>query len=82
MGTGSAIGHRMVGAVMGPMGGSHAAPAASQQVEQQTPSAAGRGACFAQMKAFNECLNDNTGDLGKCQPYADMLTACKRGEFV
>lgn len=75
MGTGSALAHRAVGAVMGPVGGSHA-PA------QPAPAAEPQGACANQMKAFNECINANAGEITKCQAYADMLTACKRGELA
>lgn len=80
MGTGSAIAHRAVGAVMGPVSsyGTSSAPegqAAPQAAEPQ-------GQCGNQMKAFNDCINQNVGDINKCQVYVDMLQACKRGELV
>ena len=79
MGTGSAIAHRAVGAVMGPVSsyGTSAAP------EQQQPAAAAAPEpCQNQMKAFNDCINQNVGDINKCQVYVDMLQACKRGELA
>ena len=79
MGTGSAIAHRAVGAVMGPVSSYGTSPAPEQQ--PAAPDAA-HEPCQNQMKAFNDCINQNVGDINKCQVYVDMLQACKRGELA
>ena len=76
MGTGSAMAHRAVDAVMGPRTMHvEAAPAA----EAAPMSAAAPTACANQMKAFTECLNTSDGDIARCQFYHDALQQCKRG---
>jgi hypothetical protein len=79
MGTGSAMAHRAVDAVMGPRTMHvEAAPAA----ESAAPVAsAAASACANQMKAFTECLNTSDGDISRCQFYHDALQQCKRGGF-
>jgi hypothetical protein len=73
-GTGSSIARAAVGSVMGGGGGHHeAAPAA------EAPAAA-PDACGNQMKAFSACINENAGDIARCQLYLDMVQACKRGD--
>ena len=68
-GTGSSIARAAVGSVMGGGGGHHeAAPAAAPD------------ACANQMKAFSACINENAGDIARCQLYLDMVQACKRGD--
>ena len=31
---------------------------------------------------FSECINENSGEIAKCQVYLDMVQACKRGELA
>ena len=77
MGTGSAMAHRAVDAVMGPRTMHvEAAPAAEAA---PMSSAAAPTACANQMKAFTECLNSSEGDIARCQFYHDALQQCKRG---
>ncbi|XP_074575390.1 uncharacterized protein LOC141831875 [Curcuma longa] len=80
-GTGSAMAHRVVDAVMGPRTIQHetvvseaaaAAPAA-------TMGNAGTDACGVHSKAFQDCINNFGSDISKCQFYLDMLHECRRG---
>mmetsp|Transcript_23083 Transcript_23083/g.27899 ORF Transcript_23083/g.27899 Transcript_23083/m.27899 type:complete len:135 (-) Transcript_23083:326-730(-) len=73
MGTGSAIAHRAVDSAFGAMGGGSSAPA---EPAAAAPQAA--DACGLQNKAFNDCLQNSAGDVGKCQFYYDMLNQCKQ----
>lgn len=84
MGTGSAIAHRAVGAVMGPTHsyGTSARENSSEAAAPASASSEPQGPCMNQRKAFNECINKNVGDIEKCQVYVDMLQACKRGELA
>ena len=75
-GTGTSIARHAVGAVMGGGGGHEAAPAAAPA------EAAATNPCANQMKAFSVCINENSGDIAKCQVYVDMLNACKRGDLA
>jgi hypothetical protein len=34
------------------------------------------------MKAFSACIDQNQGEISKCQVYVDMLSACKRGDLA
>ncbi|XP_077214980.1 uncharacterized protein LOC143849709 [Tasmannia lanceolata] len=76
-GTGSAVAHRAVDAVMGPRSIQHetieatAAPAAMS-------SASGSDTCGIHSKAFQDCLNNYGSDISKCQFYLDMLSECRR----
>lgn len=69
MGTGSAIAHRAVDAVVGPRtihhehgGAPEAAPAAPV-------------ACSNQTKAFEQCLDSSNGDIASCQVRCDAQSA-------
>ncbi|XAR72415.1 hypothetical protein NMG60_11019041 [Bertholletia excelsa] len=78
-GTGSAVAHRAVDAVMGPRTIQHEtvvseaaaapAPAANTMVSD---------ACSVHSKAFQDCVNSSGNDISKCQFYMDMLTECRR----
>lgn len=81
MGTGSAIAHRAVGAVMGPTS-SYGTSAEGAAPAAAPAAAAAPDACGNQMKAFSACINENVGDINKCQVYVDMLQACKRGDLA
>jgi len=80
MGTGSAIAHRAVGAVMGPTSsyGTSAAPEAGGEATPAAPA----DPCGNQRTAFSACIEQNGSDINQCQSYVDMLQACKRGEPV
>lgn len=82
MGTGSAIAHRAVGAVMGP---THSYGTSAREPEAAVPASASseaQGPCMNQKKAFSECINKNAGNIEQCQVYVDMLQACKKGELA
>ncbi|CAL4943761.1 unnamed protein product [Urochloa decumbens] len=79
-GTGSAMAHRAVDAVMGPRTIQHetvvseaaaAAPAA--------PMMNAADSCSNHNKAFQDCINHYGSDISKCQFYLDMLNECRRG---
>lgn len=80
-GTGSAVAHRAVDSIMGPRtvvhehGGQDQSSGGSAALAQ--PVAA--ESCVNQSKAFQDCLNANGSDIGKCQFYVDMLNECRRG---
>ncbi|KAF3795854.1 hypothetical protein EJ110_NYTH02917 [Nymphaea thermarum] len=78
-GTGSAMAHRAVDAVLGPRTIQHEtvaseAPAASGAAMN----ASGSDACSVHSKAFQDCLNNYGTDISKCQFYLDMLSECRR----
>ncbi|CAK9879208.1 unnamed protein product [Sphagnum jensenii] len=82
-GTGSAVAHRAVDSIMGPRTVQH------EVVQQEVGGGVGGAAplaspvamdsCVNQSKAFQDCLNANGSDIGKCQFYVDMLNECRRG---
>ena len=67
IGAGSEVGHRAMGAMLGPRQGAQPAPAPEAAPE----------VCSNQQKAFMQCLEANNGDMGSCQYYFDMLQRCK-----
>lgn len=80
LGTGSAIAHRAVDAVMGPRTVVHehqGAPAAAPMEAPAPTGAAPEGPCSAQAKAFADCIQRSGGDMGACQPYLDLMQQCK-----
>jgi coiled-coil-helix-coiled-coil-helix domain-containing protein 10 len=78
MGTGSAMAHRAVDAVMGPRTVAVEGHASSEAAPAQ---ASAMGPCGAQMKAFSQCLEMSDGDISRCQLVHDALMVCKRGGF-
>lgn len=79
-GTGSAVAHRAVDAVMGPRVIQHET-IESQAANAPVPAASSMGgsdACSVHSKAFQDCINSYGSDIGKCQFYMDMLAECKR----
>ncbi|XP_071716593.1 uncharacterized protein [Rutidosis leptorrhynchoides] len=77
-GTGSAVAHRAVDAVVGPRTIQHETVAAA------TPEAAAANssysdACGMHSKAFQDCINSSGSDISKCQFYMDMLAECRKG---
>ncbi|KAL3617328.1 hypothetical protein CASFOL_038873 [Castilleja foliolosa] len=80
-GTGSAVAHRAVDAVMGPRTIQHetvASEAAGAPAPAAPTSMGGSEACGMQSKAFQDCLNGYGNDISKCQFYMDMLADCRR----
>eukprot|EP00951_Prasinocladus_malaysianus_P028053 scaffold254188_cov36-Prasinocladus_malaysianus.AAC.1 len=76
LGTGSAMGHRAVDAMMGPRGSSsEAAPPAPPEIQREIPPT--DGPCGQQAKQFSECMSNNFGDMAACQQYFDAMQACK-----
>lgn len=83
-GTGSAIAHRAVDAVLGPRTVQHEvvqaeAPAAAQTSVPVMSNMSGKDSCVNHSKAFQECLTNYGSDISKCQFYLDMLNECRRG---
>ncbi|XP_047976088.1 uncharacterized protein C6C3.02c-like [Salvia hispanica] len=76
-GTGSAMAHRAVDAVMGPRTIQHET-VASEAAAAPAPSMGGSDACGVHNKAFQDCLNSYGSDITKCQFYMDMLVECRR----
>ncbi|KAF3333006.1 CHCH domain-containing protein [Carex littledalei] len=80
-GTGSAIAHRAVDAVVGPRTVQH------EHVPAEAPAAAspamnnamGNDACGIHSKAFQDCVNNFGSEISRCQFYLDMLNECRRG---
>ncbi|KAG2704951.1 hypothetical protein I3843_05G029200 [Carya illinoinensis] len=79
-GTGSAVAHRAVDAVMGPRTIQHetVASEAAAAPAPTTNSFGGSDACNIHSKAFQDCLNNYGNDISKCQFYMDMLAECRR----
>jgi len=79
-GTGSAVAHRAVDAVMGPRTIQHetVSSEAAGAPAPTTNSLGGSDACGVHSKAFQDCLNNYGSDLSKCQFYMDMLAECRR----
>ena len=80
-GTGSAIAHRVVGAVAGSvMGGGAAAPAAAPAAaapESAATYAAPRAQdCSDFQRQFTACLAQNKSDIGACQHIMQDLDQC------
>ncbi|CAI7771290.1 unnamed protein product [Closterium sp. NIES-53] len=83
-GTGSAIAHRAVDAVVGPrtvthehVGAADAAPAPAPAAAPAVTSASA-DSCTYHSKAFADCVQANGTDIAKCQFYIDMLNDCKK----
>ncbi|OWM87719.1 hypothetical protein CDL15_Pgr016415 [Punica granatum] len=81
-GTGSAVAHRAVDAVMGPRTIQHetvvSEVAASPAPAPTSSSIGGADACSVHSKAFQDCLNNFGNDISKCQFYMDMLSECRK----
>jgi len=77
-GTGTSIARAAVGSMMGG-GGGHEAARPAEEPRQAAPSS---NPCVNQMKLFSDCINQNSGEIAKCQIYLDMVQACKRGELA
>ncbi|KAL1336176.1 hypothetical protein AAHE18_10G043300 [Arachis hypogaea] len=75
LGTGSAVAHRAMDAIMGPQTidvvGKDAAAA-------PVPPANSMDACNIQSEAFQDCINSYGSDISRCQFYMDMLAECRK----
>ncbi|KAF3649246.1 hypothetical protein BC332_13147 [Capsicum chinense] len=82
-GTGSAVAHRAVDAVMGPRTIQHETIVA-EAVAAPVPTTSGAGydACSVHTKAFQDCINSSGSDIGKCQFYMDMVSECRRNSMM
>ena len=72
LGTGSAMAHRAVDAVMGSR---HPAPAEATQaaqtiVQDQLP-------CSEQAKSFGECMSMSNGDMEACRVFFEYMQQCR-----
>ncbi|KAL2460371.1 Cox19-like CHCH family protein [Abeliophyllum distichum] len=79
-GSGSAVAHRAVDAVMGPRT-IQRETVASEAAAAPVPTATtigGSDACNVHSKAFQDCLNSYGNEINKCQFYMDMLAECRR----
>ncbi|KAL9241400.1 hypothetical protein vseg_015516 [Gypsophila vaccaria] len=82
-GTGSAVAHRAVDAVMGPRTIQHETVISEAAAAQPISAASSAGdACGIHSKAFQDCLNNYGSDISKCQFYLDMLSECRRNSGV
>ncbi|KAK4766335.1 hypothetical protein SAY87_007977 [Trapa incisa] len=79
-GSGSALAHQAVDAVMGPRTIQHetVVTGAASAPEATTNSLGGGDACSIHSKAFQDCLNNFGSDISRCQFYLDMLNECRR----
>jgi hypothetical protein len=76
-GTGSAIAHRVVGAVAGSVMGGGAAAAPAPEAAPASAASVGRGQdCSSFQREFAACLQQNRSDLSMCQSYSDNLQQC------
>jgi hypothetical protein len=73
-GTGSAIAHRAVGAVMGSMGGAAAPAAAAAAPAAAAPAPSD---CSSFQREFSQCLAQNKSDIGACQHIMQNLEQCQ-----
>lgn len=80
-GTGSAVAHRAVDAVLGPRTIQHETVVSEAPAAAAAPvsNAIGTDACGIHSKAFQDCINNYGTDISKCQFYLDMLNECRRG---
>ncbi|GMH06294.1 hypothetical protein Nepgr_008134 [Nepenthes gracilis] len=78
-GTGSAVAHRAVDAVLGPRTIQHETVVSEAAISSASANGVGGAdACGIHSKAFQDCLNSYGSDISKCQFYLDMLNDCKR----
>ncbi|KAL0888257.1 hypothetical protein Bca101_012240 [Brassica carinata] len=80
-GTGNAISHRVMDAVMGPRTIKHetvVSEAAPASAASPVANSTGSASCDTQSKAFQDCVNSYGSDISKCQFYMDMLSECKK----
>ncbi|KAL2623499.1 hypothetical protein R1flu_003704 [Riccia fluitans] len=84
-GTGSAIAHRAADAIVGHRTIQHEHVQVSDGAGYNTSSpisTVAQNSCSNQSKAFQDCIQANTDDIGKCQFYVDMLNECRRSSAL
>ncbi|KAM0943712.1 putative cysteine alpha-hairpin motif superfamily [Dioscorea sansibarensis] len=78
-GTGTAVAHRAVDAVMGPRTIQYETVASEAAAAAPMNNSTGADSCNVHSKAFQDCINNFGSDISKCQFYLDMLNECRRG---
>ncbi|CAD6214052.1 unnamed protein product [Miscanthus lutarioriparius] len=78
-GTGSAMAHRAVDAVMGPRTIQHETVVSEAAAAAPAAPVMNTDACGIHSKAFQDCLNNYGSEISKCQFYLDMLNECRHG---
>ena len=80
-GTGSAIAHQAVGAVVGSMsGGGRSAEPTPVAPAQMSGAPQGSGQCVQDKQMFFDCLQQTKGDQQACSFLFENLQACQRNE--
>jgi hypothetical protein len=88
-GGGSAIGHTLIGGLMGHRGGGYGGQMttgsqnlspveANTPSEQQIQQEAQKNPCFEFGQRFINCLKEQTNDIARCQNIFDDLKNCER----
>ncbi|KAE9613483.1 hypothetical protein Lal_00015963 [Lupinus albus] len=77
-GTGSAVAHRAVDAVMGPRTVQHEVASTAGAAPAPTANTFGGDACNIHSKAFQDCITNYGNEISKCQFYMDMLAECRK----
>ncbi|KAJ8764746.1 hypothetical protein K2173_009140 [Erythroxylum novogranatense] len=84
-GTGSAMAHRAVDAVLGPRAIQHETVVSEATVAAPAPTSSsigGADACSVHSKAFQDCVNNYGSEISKCQFYMDMLAECRKNSSL
>ncbi len=77
LGVGVNLANRMVGAVLGPVGGSQAFPAAQPAPQNSGVSSAPPAPlCHKEQFAFDSCVRSFPSEIMTCQSQMDSLNAC------
>ncbi|XP_021714040.1 coiled-coil-helix-coiled-coil-helix domain-containing protein 10, mitochondrial-like [Chenopodium quinoa] len=76
-GTGSAVAHRAVDAVVGPRTIQHETVVNEAAAPASVNNSVG-DACGIHNKAFQDCLNNFGSEISRCQFYLDMLSECRK----
>eukprot|EP00518_Triparma_eleuthera_P021817 CAMPEP_0197550334 /NCGR_PEP_ID=MMETSP1320-20131121/3963_1 /TAXON_ID=91990 /ORGANISM="Bolidomonas sp., Strain RCC2347" /LENGTH=155 /DNA_ID=CAMNT_0043110693 /DNA_START=235 /DNA_END=702 /DNA_ORIENTATION=- len=77
-GTGSAIGHRAVGAVAGAMSGDSSDDAVVHQQQQHQMSTQAGGACALEKGNYFDCLKATQGDAQSCSFLFQAMQSCQQ----
>ncbi|CAM9748058.1 unnamed protein product, partial [Sphacelaria rigidula] len=76
-GSGSAVAHRAVGAVMGGGSGGHAPAEHDQQAAPAAHQQAPSDPCEMDKQNFGQCLQGNNNDVTACQFVFEALQTCQ-----
>lgn len=79
LGTGSAMAHRAVDAMMGPRTVVHEHQGAPEAPAAPAPmaTAPADGPCGSQARAFADCIQRSGGEMSACQSYFEAMQSCK-----